>query len=432
MSVRNDVASTEVQLASFTRRFVVLSTLRWFPTGLEIPVIVVLMQSRGLSLAEIGLVAATQSLVVVVLELPTGGLADALGRRPVLLAASVFDVVAVALLLTARSPAGFLAAAVVQGMFRALESGPLESWYVDASLEVDVRADIERGLARATTGLGLAIAGGALTAASLVAFAPVGGADALAVPIAAALVLRFVDMAAIARLVTETRRRTGFAGARASVAAAPRVVRSTLGLVASSSALLALVAVELLWGAGMVGVELFSGPRLVDLLGDAEQGVAVFGVAAALGWGISAMGSAMSARLTSTLGRDPARAGSVLRVAQGAAVGVMAVVGGPLGLVTGYLGFYLVHGAANVVHYGMVHRLVDADHRTTVLSAHSLASRLGGAASGVGLGALATSTSIPLALALAAVLLAAAAPLYRVARRGRPLVPVVERQPSVA
>ncbi len=429
--VRHGVG-TEAQLASLTRCFVVLSVLRWFPTGLGIPVTAVLMQSRGLSLAEIGLVAAAQGVVVVLLELPTGGLADALGRRPVLLAASVFDVVAVALLLTAHSPAGFLAAAVVQGMFRALESGPLEAWYVDASLGVDVSADIEGGLARSTTALGLAIAAGALAAAGLVAFAPLGDADALAVPVAVALALRFVDMAAIARLVTETRRRTGLAGARASVVAAPRVVRSTVRLVASSSALHALVTVELLWGAGMVGVELFSGPRLVDLLGDAEQGVAVFGVAAALGWGISAAGSALTGRLTAMVGGDPARAAAVLRVAQGAAVGVMAVVGGPLGLVTGYLGFYLVHGAANVVHYGMVHRLVDADHRTTVLSAHSLASRSGGAASGIGLGALATATSIPLALALGAVLLAAAAPLYHVARRGRPVVPVAGREPSAA
>ena len=106
-----------------------------------------------------------------------------------------------------------------------------------------------------------------------------------------------------------------------------------------------------------------------------------------------------------------------LRVAQGAAVAVMAVVGGASGLVTGYLAFYLVHGAANVVHYGMVHRMVDAAHRTTVLSAHSLAGRLGAVGAGAGLGALAGSAGVPAALAAAAVLLVAAAPLYVAAGR---------------
>jgi len=49
----------------------------------------------------------------------------------------------------------------------------------------------------------------------------------------------------------------------------------------------------------------------------------------------------------------------------------------------------------------------------------------------VGLGAVAAATSIPVALALAAALLAAAAPLYRVARHGHPAVPVAEPQPAL-
>jgi hypothetical protein len=65
----------------------------------------------------------------------------------------------------------------------------------------------------------------------------------------------------------------------------------------------------------------------------------------------------------------------------------------------------------------MVHRLVDADHRTSVVSANSLASRLGGTAGAVGLGVLAGGAGIPLALAVAAGALAAGAPLYRVAGR---------------
>jgi MFS family permease len=139
--------------AALRRRFVVLTALRWLPTGLLIPLTVVLMQSRGLSLAEVGLVSATQGVVVLVLELPTGGLADALGRRPVLVAATALNVVSLALLAVAHSPGAFMAAWAVQGVYRALESGPLESWFVDASLAVDPRADIEGGLARAGTAL---------------------------------------------------------------------------------------------------------------------------------------------------------------------------------------------------------------------------------------------------------------------------------------
>jgi hypothetical protein len=96
----------------------------------------------------------------------------------------------------------------------------------------------------------------------------------------------------------------------------------------------------------------------------------------------------------------------------------MASVAGPVGVVTGYLGFYLVHGAGNAVHYGMVHRLVDSGRRTTVLSVSSLMARIGAAASDAGLGFVATGLGIGPAFGVAAVLLLAGAPLYRVAGRG--------------
>ena len=52
------------------RRYLILIGLRWLPTGLLIPVIVLLALSRGLSLTEIGLVFSIQGLVVLALELP--------------------------------------------------------------------------------------------------------------------------------------------------------------------------------------------------------------------------------------------------------------------------------------------------------------------------------------------------------------------------
>ena len=75
-------AMTALDARSARRRYLILIALRWLPTGLLIPVTVLLALSRGLSLTEIGLVFSIQGLVVLALELPTGGLTDALGRRP--------------------------------------------------------------------------------------------------------------------------------------------------------------------------------------------------------------------------------------------------------------------------------------------------------------------------------------------------------------
>jgi DHA1 family tetracycline resistance protein-like MFS transporter len=305
----------------------------------------------------------------------------------------------------------------VQGVYRALGSGPLEAWYVDARLTADPAADIEAGLARAGVAIGLAIAAGGLLAAAVTTWLPAG--ESLAGPVVVALALRAVDLGAPARLLHEDRPRrvvTVWAGA----AATPAVVRSAVALLRATPAQLALVAVEVLWGAGLSGVEMLTAPRLAEVLGDAQRGAAVAGVASAVAWGTCAGGSALTGWFGRVVGGGPARVAAAGRLAQGGTVAVAAVVAGPAGLLAGYFTFYLVHGPANAVHYGMVHRLVGAEHRATIISASSVAARMGGLAAALGLGAVAGGAGIPVALGVAAVLLAAGAPLYRVAGRGTP------------
>src|SRR3954462_8512221 len=91
---------TEIQVR---RRFLWLLGLRWLPVGLMIPVTVLLPLDRGLTLAQYGSAAHLQGLPVLLLELPTGGLSDAIGRRPVLLLAGVIEIAAVSLLTVAHS-----------------------------------------------------------------------------------------------------------------------------------------------------------------------------------------------------------------------------------------------------------------------------------------------------------------------------------------
>ena len=114
---------TALDTRSARRRYLILVALRWLPTGLLIPVTVLLALSRGLSLTEIGLVFSIQGLVVLALELPTGGLTDALGRRPILILASLVGLVSLGLLYIADSVALFAASMALQGVFRPSTAG---------------------------------------------------------------------------------------------------------------------------------------------------------------------------------------------------------------------------------------------------------------------------------------------------------------------
>jgi predicted MFS family arabinose efflux permease len=401
---------TALDARSLRRRYLVLIALRWFPVGLLIPIGVLLMLSRGLSLTEIGLAFSVQGLVVLALELPTGGLSDSLGRRPVLILASLVGLLSLGILYVADSLPMFAAAMFLQGVFRALDSGPLEAWYVDATLAADPEARIEAGLGAGSTVLSIAIGGGALFSGGLVALDPFDSIETLALPLLVALALNVVNFGAIVVLLSEVRQARGVRAIASSVGAVPAVVRDGLRLLRSSRALLALVLVELFWGFSMVTFESLFPIRLSEVLGDTDSAAALMGPVSSGAWFASAAGAALITVVSRRLG--VARSAAALRILQGLSIVAMGVIAGPVGVVTAYLACYVTHGASNPMHMALLHRQVDGPHRTTVLSMNSMVSQPAGAIGAIVLASIADGTSLTTAMVIGGVVCAMAAPLY--------------------
>ncbi|MFI7429073.1 MFS transporter [Micromonospora sp. NPDC049836] len=391
-------------------RYLTLYGLRWLPAGLTIPVMILLMQERGLSLSQIGLVATAQGLVVLALELPTGGFADALGRKPVLIAAWVVCLASLALFAVADSFWLFALVWALQGIYRALDSGPLESWYVDATLAADPKAEYERGLGWAGTVAGIAIGAGALLGGGLVALGPIGPVSALTLPVLVAIALQVAALVVLTVLLVEERPAKGRAALRNSVVEAPRMVGQAFGLLRRNRVLFALVAVELFWGFGMVTFESLLPVRLAEVVGGADRAAALLGPAGSAAWLANAAGAALTPLLLRRLGAAPAAA--LMRVLQGGTVVGMGLLAGPVGVLIAYLACYTVHGASNPLHMGLLHRQVDGPYRTSVLSLNSMMGQPAGALGAVVLTAVADRASVGTAMLVGAVVLALAAPLY--------------------
>ncbi|WP_424186316.1 MFS transporter [Actinokineospora sp. G85] len=401
--------------AQARRRYLVLLALRWFPVGLSVPLTVLLPLDRGLTLAEVGLAASLQGLVVLVLELPTGGLSDSWGRRPVLIAASAVAVVAMAAQVVADSFWMFAVVYALQGIYRALDSGPLDSWYVDATLAADPGARLEKGLSEGATVVGVAIAAGALATGGVVAWVEVPGVPTLVVPIALALVVQLAGLVAVALLVSDPPHPDGRRTLRASLRQVPAVIVSGVRLVRRSRVLPALLAVELSWGFGMITFEALLPVRLAEQVGDREAAAAITGPAGAAAWLASAVGAALVPLVTSRFG--VARTAISLRLLQGLSVVGMGLLAGPAGAIAGYLATYVVHGAANPAHMTLLHREVDSGQRSTILSMNSMLAQPAGSLGLVVLTAIAGGWSVSGAMVVGAVVLALAAPLYLPALR---------------
>ena len=401
--------------AQARNRYLFLLFLRWFPVGLWVPIVVLLPLDRGLTLAEAGLAASLQGFVVLALELPTGGLSDSWGRRPVLLLSSVVGTASVTLMIFADSFAAFALVWVLQGVYRALDSGPLESWYVDATLAADPDAKLERGLSAGGTVAGAAIGTGALVTSGIVAWVQLPGVPTLVQPVLLILVLQLAGFAALALLVHEAPHPKGKRSLLTSVRDVPRVIAEGTRIVRGSRVLLCLLGVSLCWGFGMVTFEVLMPVRLSELVGGEERAAALTGPVGAAAWFVNALGAAAITLVTARIGVG--RTAVLLPLLQGGAIVTMGLVAGPAGVIAAHLVCYAAHGASGPVSDTLLHREVTGEHRSTVMSISSMVWQPAGALGQILLTLLASGVSTGVAIVVGGIVLALASPLYLPAMR---------------
>lgn len=359
--------------AAARRVFLLLTATRWFPVGLVGGLITLLLLERGLTITQTLLAFSFQGIVVLVLELPSGSFADALGRRPVLIAAAVVNVVSSVVIVLADSLWVFAAGAALMGVFRALDSGPLEAWYVDTVHATRPGADVDGTLAAQGTMLGVGIAVGSALSGALVFWDPLPVGSALLLPFLVWALLNVVHLGFVVALMKEPVTHVDSGDARRALASAresPAVVRDGLRLLRRNRVLRCLVLVEVFWSTGMVVFETFQPIRLAELVGGEETAGALMGPVAAVGWAVFAVGSALAGLTSRRIG--VARTAIAARVLNGAGALVMGLMVGPVGLIAAYLFTYGLHGTAGPMHMALLHREAEARNRATVLSMNSM------------------------------------------------------------
>ena len=414
------------------RRFVALTALRWLPMGISAPITVLLMTSRGLTPSEIGLTLVAYGLVTLLLELPTGGLADAIGHRPVLVLSGLLGVAGLLLMVVADSVLLFALAWAVQGAGRALDSGPLEAWYVDAVHASDPDADVTPGLARAGAADGLGLSLGAVLGGVLpLAVGQTSGA--LAVPLVLAAALTLVSVIAVVALVVPLRTspRSGAAAIAAGVREVPRVVGHTAVLVTRDRLLRLLLVISFLTGTVLVALELLGPLYFADLAGGLAEGSAVFGVVMAVSFAGAGVGALLAPAARRAARGSVAWVSAVLSVLGAGAV--VAVVLAPGVFLAGgaYAAFYLVNGGAWPLRQQLLHEQTTSAQRSTTVSAASLALMLGGMLGSLLLPRLAEATGTEAGFAAAAVGLLLIAAVSIGLRPSRTAAPAAEPDPEV-
>ena len=201
-----------------------------------------------------------------------------MGRRPVYLAAAVINVVAITAYAIAQSFWAFVVAGALMGAFRALDSGPLEAWFVDTVHATTPGVDVDRPLSRAGSILGVAIAVGAVLSGLLIWWNPaatvLGHEDASALDVAVwvSAALSVVHLVVAWVVMKEARptagsERTRLAHALTEARQTPVVIKSGLVLLGRNRVLMGIVAAEVFWSIGMITFEAFMPLRLEEMVG---------------------------------------------------------------------------------------------------------------------------------------------------------------------
>ncbi|MDP2234107.1 MAG: MFS transporter [Actinomycetota bacterium] len=379
----------------------------------------------GLSLFEVMVVNAVFSAGQLVFEVPTGVVADTLGRKVSYLIgiASLFGstLLYVAAARYEWGFAGFAIASVLLGFGYTCQTGAVDAWLIDALDHVEYDKPREQVFARAGMLGGIAMLTGTLAGGFI-------GQVNLSLP----YIVRSVILLAAFALVLVAMREIGFEPRPLKASRFAEETRTIARAGATygwnNPVVRPLLFVSAAQGAFMMFFFYSSQPFALQLLGRSDL-VWVAGALTALFGATGVVGNALVGRaMKSKLGADPTRllawcaaatAGLTVAIAL---VGLMAPAAGDIrsfaAMVVIMMMFGIVFGVAGPVRQAFINRQIPTAQRATVLSIDAFFRDAGAMTGQPALGWLATRTSIPLGYLVGSLLLGAAAPLYRMAGRG--------------
>ena len=339
------------------RRYLTAFGLAGLGKGLLLPVLSLLLLSRGLDQSTLALATGVFALTVVLLELPSGMASDRWGRRRVYLIAHTIG--AVGDLVLAFTGQAFLGM-MLMGAATAFESGSLSSLFFQRWM--DARG--KDTLPRAASWMNL-METGALAVGALAGGAVGAAAPTFLLPYAPLLLVRFTL-------------RLGALVATAGIPADPPIpdsARKTQGcwrMLASNRQLVVLLVGGVVLGAALGDLEIYWQPHLEQLAGGYTP---LLGVMSCISMFGAAAGMAIVGRFTARLRLERVYAVFYLAVA-----GWLAVLGhitNLWGYVGGFGALYLCMGGGDLARTSMLQAAIPPALRATAMSVDSLLCRLG-------------------------------------------------------
>ena len=347
--------------------------LRFFGTGIILPVLSLILLARGATIETISLIIGLYSLTVISAEFPSGVFADLYGRKRAFLLACALSLLSYCLFLFSRSSAVLLFGMVANGLSRAFASGSIEALMIDQA--TDSQIPLERVTARLSILESAGFASGALAGGLLAEIGTRFSGNLLANIFLSALLLLLTSM-----LVHENPPKRAGHAAASHLALFRAQVKEIIQFAKTKGTIRILLVFCLLMGFALNSIEIYWQPALSAF----QSTNWLFGAVSFGGFSFVMLGSWLSERWM----RRNKSAGIALLLSLKALLGIGLVLfsftGNAYSLIGIYLGFYLLVGGSGVVENTLLNHLAPASNRASILSLFSLVLQIGGVIASVG------------------------------------------------
>lgn len=123
-------------VCAMKKSYWILTLVNYFSMGIMVPVLSLALLDRGITLTSLALIFGIYSFTVIVLEVPSGFLADLAGRKMVFILSNVFYFGAACLLLFSDSLSLLIPVIIFWGAGKAFASGSLDALMIDTYTQI--------------------------------------------------------------------------------------------------------------------------------------------------------------------------------------------------------------------------------------------------------------------------------------------------------
>lgn len=361
-------------------RFGIQQYLHWTVVGLLIPVIILIFQSRGLNLTEVGIVMAVWIGSTTILEIPVGGLADTIGRKKTYSYSLVLTLLGCLNLLYANSLSSILISAMFLGASRAVYSGTLDAWFYDAFSRIPGDNSYHTAMAKVnvfvTVGLATGCLLGGVLPNSMMSsyFESFDVYDiSIFVTSVSSIILLFLT-----RLLLPDEQRSIKVHHQNTVTTAVKTSVQALNFSLHHRTLRLVIQATLVFGATMSAVENLWQPYLSELMGMKSKDLTLFGIISALYFLMSALSSIVSVPLLKVFGGSHKALMFVTRALAGLSLILLANTNNTMNFALLYLTFFFLLTMGNNSEQVLLNENTPEEMRSTILSISSFAVTGGG------------------------------------------------------